>query len=188
MELSYTEIIEEFSIYHWLFNFLVLLAVLWYSKADKEFKSTLVALLVAIVIGGVMTAYSPDLKAFIRANKPPDGDTTLFNIGLFGWYVGFILFYITATIVTWKIHVWYKIEYSYVTYAHLLAYLLLNLLQVMRYAERLTVNEDYLKAFYKYGVLSINTGVSLTAFVVLVGVTVTRYRIKKGKRGLSWSL
>lgn len=188
VELSYTEIIEEFNTYLWLIDFLILLAVLWYSKVDKEFKSTLVALFVAIVLGGVMTAYTPDLKAFIRANKPPSGDVTLFNIGLISWYVGFILFNIIATLSIWKIHVWYKIQYSYVTYAHLLAYLLLSILQIMRHVERLTVNQDHLKEFYKFGVLSINVGVSLTAVVVLISVTVSRYRIRSGKRGLPWLL
>lgn len=186
--MSYTEIVEQLAAYLWLLNFLVLLVVLWYAKNDKTFNSTLVTLLVAVVIGGVMTAYSPDLKAFIRANKAADGDIIWFNLGLFGWYMGFAIFNVIATITTWKIHVWYKIEYSYVTYAHLFAYLLLNLLQTIRYAEKLTFDQDYLKAFYQFGVLSINSGVSLTALVVVLGISISRYRIKQGKKGLSWSL
>ena len=186
--MSYSEIVEKLAAFLWLLHFLALLGVLWYAKKDKAFSSTLVTVLIGVVVGGVMTAYTPDLKAFIRANKPPDGDVVLFNIGLFSWYIGFSVFYIIATIATWKIHVWYRIEYSFVTYAHLLAYLLLNLLQVIRYTERLTFNQDYLKAFYKSGVLSINIGVTLTTLVVLLGVAVSRYRKKRGKRGLSWSL
>lgn len=186
--MNYIEIIEEFNGYLWLWDFLILLGVLWHAKKNHAFSSTLVSLFVALVLGGVMTAYSPELRLFIRDSKPPDGDPQLLQLGLLGWYVGFIIFNIIATLTIWKVHVWYRIEYSYVTYAHLLAYLLLSLLQIMRHAERLTVNQDYLKQFYQVSVMSINVGVSLTAVVVLIGVTVSQHRIKKGKKGLSWKL
>ena len=114
--MSYTDVVERLDAFLWLLHFLALLGVLWYAKKDKAFSSTLVTVLIGVVVGGVMTAYTPDLKAFIRANKPPDGDVVLFNIGLFSWYIGFSVFYIIATIATWKIHVWYRIEYSLPSY------------------------------------------------------------------------
>lgn len=186
--MSYTEVIEKLNVYLWLIDFLIFLAVLRYANKDKAFSSTLVTLLVAIVLGGVMTAYAPGLKALIRENKPPGGDTTWFNIGMFSWYVGFVFFNMVATLAIWKIHVWYSKNYSYVAYVHLLAYVLLSTLQVLQYTETLTFNQGYMAYLYKYGVLSINISVSLTALVVLIGVSVSRYRIKNGKKGLSWSL
>ncbi len=186
--MGYIETVERLNSFLWLLDFLMFLSVLWYAKKDKEFNSTLVTLLVSIVLGGVMTAYSPSLGAFIQNARLPTGDIIWLDIGLFAWYVGFALFNLASIMAIFKIHVWYKKNYSFITYAYLLAFFLLGNLQIVQYAEILTFNQGHVENIYKLGILSINIGVSLTTIMIVLGVTISRYLIKRGKKGLSWSL
>lgn len=186
--MSYTEFIEKPSLIMWVADFAVLIVVLWFSHKDLQFKSTLVTLLIVVTFDGLMHSYVPELKAFIRENKPPGGDSHYYHIGLFAWYVGFMALKVVGMFTIYRIHKAYNIALSVPSYAYLVAYFCLTFLHAIRYSERLIWGTDVTKEFYKTTVLSINIGVSVTTLVVVLGFAVSRYLIKQNKKGLSWSL
>lgn len=181
-------LLENIGLFLWVFDFLILLTVATYARRKNVFSSTLITLLIVVVIDGVMNSYTPVLKTFIRENNPPDGNTFYHWWGLFGWYVGFMVWNIIAMFAIWKIHAWYERKFSVPTFAYLCAYFCLTLLQGVRYGDRLLVDSETVKVIYKTGVLSVNIGTTLVSLVVVVGVTASYILNQKGYKGLSWSL
>lgn len=158
---------------------LTIISVICYK--DNQIRTTLLALLTTVVITGFMTAYTPSLLLFSEENQ----QYKAFN--RFVWYMGFTGLNLLIMWVIFKLHVKFQVAYGVVAKSYLLSFMVLSQLQLIQYIELLIWGNNSFISYYQLGVISINVGSSLVAFIFTLLICLSRYRINRGKKGLAWN-
>lgn len=169
--------ISKFSWFAELFALAIVFAL---AVKNKKNSSSLVALLIMIVFGGFMREYSPYL---LKITNPEYK-----NLVRFMWYMGFVSLDATAMYILYKSHNVFAIRYSIIAKITLLAFYAKGQLHLLRYAERMLGDTQYLQAVYQSGIPAINIGMATTALFFALAMAVSTYRNHQGKEGLTWTL
>jgi hypothetical protein len=172
------EMLLTVEIYAWTADFAVLCVVFILAIKDQRVSSSLIAITVSVLIGGIMHQLTPILLTI--------DDPELLPIKLFGWYMGFVSFDTLGIYVIYKIHKIFNINYQFIARMIMLQLFVLGQLQLLRYTERLIFDSDYLMALYKSGVIGINITTALVALIFALVVSYSKYRVNRGKQGVKW--
>lgn len=166
----------------WYLECAALVVFLNYAVQDKKTNSSLIAMAIMVFLGLLMRWYAPQLLALKTADNLP--------LILFVWYVGFVAVHALGMWLLFVVHNAFTIRYSIIAKILLNGYLVLAMAQLLRYSERLLLGFDstMLKPLYQALVPAVNIAMAISAcgFALLMGIS--RYRIKRGKRGLAWVL
>jgi uncharacterized protein (DUF3820 family) len=155
---------------------------LYFAIKDKAINAGVITTAILIFLGAVMRWYSPILLAAKTSENIP--------VIMFIWYIGFMAVHAIGIAVLYLIHTTFIIRYSMLSKMLVFGYFALTTLQMARYGERLLIDFDsvYLRSLYQAGVPAVNIGMATMTLCFAFAISISRYRISKGQRGLPWVL
>lgn len=174
------DLLRAIDIYLWIADFLMLSIFFAIWIREKNISSTLIVVGAVVLLDGIGLNYKYMLLSI--------EDKYYVDIVRFSWYMGFAAIEYMIMYVTYKVHYLTKTPYSFITKMMFLAHCTLGIIQTVRYGERYFFKTDYLKAIYQNGILSINVTTTAMVIIFTIVVVVSKYRIKKGKEGVAWTV
>lgn len=168
-----TELLLTMGKWTWIIEFVSLCLFVGISIQDKKVGSSVVALLIVVVLGGLMRQYAPHLYAI----TDPEYQAWV----RFAWYMGFTAIYAFGMFILTKVHLTFMLRFSFMAKTVLFGYFVAGQLQLFRYAERAIGKTDYLQQVYQVGIPTINIGIAITALFFAVVMVISKIRIQQGK-------
>lgn len=164
----------------WFGDFIVFCLLLAVTVKDKKLYSSLLTQVIVVLVGGTMVLYQPYLSQLYSAETK--------HAVNFAWYVGFTILDIVAIGLIFLLHKHYRVSYGFIANYNLFAYLILGVLQLVRYAERIKFNTDWFKEVYRYGIIAINVSTAAIALLIAVMALFSVYQIEWKSRRLAWKI
>ena len=172
------ETLDTIGVYTWFVDFIAMVILLVFAWKDRRTSSSLIALATSVIAGGLMNQYTPYV---LQSNNPASQNTILFV-----WYLGFVAIDAAAMAVIYKCHLAFVVRYNFITKMVLLSIFIKAQLHLIRYGERIIWDTHYIKPLYTSGISGINIATAATAMLFVLAITISRIRVAKGKRGLTW--